>query len=46
MSSSKTFFDKLLTGLQLCGIEWIHFSNVRGECWLEVNGMVIVVMQW
>ena len=46
LSCIQVFINKLLTGLKLGRIEWIDFGDAGGECWLKINGVVIMAMRW
>ena len=40
------FVNEPFTDLQLGWVKWIDFGNTGGECWLKVDGVVIMAMRW
>ena len=46
LSHLQIFVNELFTGLNLGWVKWIDFGNMGGECWLKVNGVVVMVVRW
>ena len=46
LSRLQVFVNELFTGLQLGWVKWIDLGNTGGKCWLEVDGVVVMVMRW